>query len=200
MNPKVEKHPLKPFLPHNAGLLMLGSFPPDKKRWSMDFFYPNFINDMWRIMGIVFFNDREHFILSGEKRFDIKAITEFCNGHGIAIYDTASSIIRLKNNASDNFLKIVERTDIRKILEQIPQCRAISATGEKAAVALSDILDCKKPDMGGYVEFMQHEKPIRFYRMPSTSRAYPLAMNKKAAYYEEMFKYVFGNTATYKQP
>ena len=45
----LEQHPLEPFLPENAWLLMLGSFPPSKKRWSMDFFYPNFINDMWRI-------------------------------------------------------------------------------------------------------------------------------------------------------
>ena len=37
----VEHHPLEPFLPENAVLLMLGSFPPQKKRWSMDFFYPN---------------------------------------------------------------------------------------------------------------------------------------------------------------
>lgn len=37
----VEEHPLEPFLPSNARLLMLGSFPPQKKRWSIDFFYPN---------------------------------------------------------------------------------------------------------------------------------------------------------------
>lgn len=39
-----EIHPLEPFLPHNARILMLGSFPPPKARWSMDFFYPNWIN------------------------------------------------------------------------------------------------------------------------------------------------------------
>ena len=37
----IEEHPLEPFLPVNAKLLMLGSFPPQKKRWSMEFFYPN---------------------------------------------------------------------------------------------------------------------------------------------------------------
>jgi len=37
----VERHPLEPFLPGNARLLMLGSFPPPRKRWSMEFFYPN---------------------------------------------------------------------------------------------------------------------------------------------------------------
>ena len=55
----IEEHPLEPFLPANAVLLMLGSFPPQKKRWSMDFFYPNLQNDMWRIVGLIFFQDKE---------------------------------------------------------------------------------------------------------------------------------------------
>ena len=58
----IEKHPLPPFLPDGARILMLGSFPPARKRWSMDFFYPNWINDMWRILGLVFFDDKEHFV------------------------------------------------------------------------------------------------------------------------------------------
>lgn len=33
-----ELHPLEPFLPVGARLLMLGSFPPQRVRWSMDFF------------------------------------------------------------------------------------------------------------------------------------------------------------------
>ena len=36
--PPSEQHPLEPFLPAGARLLMLGSFPPQRKRWSMDFF------------------------------------------------------------------------------------------------------------------------------------------------------------------
>ena len=56
----IEEHPLEPFLPANAKLLMLGSFPPQKKRWSMDFFYPNLQNDMWRIFGLIFFDNKEH--------------------------------------------------------------------------------------------------------------------------------------------
>lgn len=57
----VECHPLEPFLPENAVLLMLGSFPPQKKRWSMDFFYPNLQNDMWRIFGLIFLRIRSIF-------------------------------------------------------------------------------------------------------------------------------------------
>ena len=52
---EVEWHPLIPFLPENAKVLFLGSFPPQRKRWCIDFYYPNFINDHWRIEGQVFF-------------------------------------------------------------------------------------------------------------------------------------------------
>ena len=61
-----ETHPLQPFLPPNGRILFLGSFPPPKARWSMDFFYPNFINDFWRIMGLLHFCDAQHFVVQGE--------------------------------------------------------------------------------------------------------------------------------------
>ena len=72
-----ERHPLKPFLPTGAKILMLGSFPPPMKRWKMPFYYPNFQNDMWRIFGIVFFNDINHFIDLNQKCFKQQQIVDF---------------------------------------------------------------------------------------------------------------------------
>ena len=66
---EIEKHPLEPFLPAKAKLLMLGSFPPQKKRWSMEFYYPNLNNDMWRIFGILFFDDKDYFLNETRKHF-----------------------------------------------------------------------------------------------------------------------------------
>ena len=85
----VEKHPMQPFLPEGAKILMLGSFPPKKERWSMEFFYPNWINDMWRIMGLIFFDDKEHFVAEecGKKvrRFDREKCAGFASEKGIAM-------------------------------------------------------------------------------------------------------------------
>lgn len=64
---KTEIHPLEPFFPQGARLLMMGSFPPKRERWKMDFYYPNFQNDMWRIFGLVFFDDKEHFLTADKK-------------------------------------------------------------------------------------------------------------------------------------
>ena len=59
----IERHPLRPFFPEGAEILVLGSFPPPRTRWRMEFFYPNYQNDFWRIVGLVFFGDSERFLL-----------------------------------------------------------------------------------------------------------------------------------------
>lgn len=182
-----EHHPLTPFLPINAKLLMLGSFPPKKERWSMDFFYPNLQNDMWRIMGYLFYNDKQYFVDSFNKRFKYDEIVEFCTQKGIAIFDTAQTIKRLKDNASDKFLQIIEPTDISLLLQQIPQCKAIVTTGEKATDTLVERYGCDKPTIGNYSNIVIDKRELQFYRMPSSSRAYPLAIEKKAVIYQTLF-------------
>lgn len=183
----VETHPLEPFLPEGAVILMLGSFPPKRERWSMEFFYPNFINDMWRIMGYVFFNDREHFIAGKEKRFDKDRCMAFAASEGIAMYDTACEVRRLKDNASDKFLEVVKATDIHSLLERIPVCRAIVTTGQKATDVITESFGCDEPPVGGFTEFDVGSRKMRLWRMPSSSRAYPLSLERKAEFYRRMF-------------
>ena len=183
----IEEHPLEPFLPANAVLLMLGSFPPQKKRWSMDFFYPNLQNDMWRIVGLIFFQNKEHFLNPEKKVFDKDRIIEFLNDKGIALYDTASAIRRLQDNASDKFLEVIEQTDISLLLKQIPMCKAIVTTGQKATDIIREQIVVKEPTVGTSEPFEFGDKAMKLYRMPSSSRAYPLALEKKAAAYRVMF-------------
>jgi G:T/U-mismatch repair DNA glycosylase len=202
--PEIERHPLRPFLPTNAQLLMLGSFPPPKERWCMDFFYPNPQNDMWRIMGQIFFGDKTFFeeqgdlmkvpsdqvqsTKAGRKVFNREEIVSFCETKGIAIFDTAQAVIRLQGNAADEHLEIIEPTDIAALLQQIPLCHNICCTGGKAAQTLAEILHCNLPKVGEFIETNFAGRPIRFWRMPSSSRAYPLSLDKKAAVYQQMFE------------
>ena len=183
-----ERHPLQPFLPKNAKILMLGSFPPPQARWSMDFFYPNWINDMWRLMGFIFYNDKQFFEIKGEKKFHKERIIKFCNEKGIALYDTASEVVRLRENASDKFLEVVTPTDIRALLEQIPRCTAIVTTGEKATDVITATFCCEKPKVGEMATIYINEKELHFWRMPSSSRAYPLSIEKKAEHYKSMLQ------------
>lgn len=183
----IEKHPLEPFLPANARLLMLGSFPPQKKRWSMNFFYPNLQNDMWRIFGIIFFQNKDHFLTSEKKAFDKERIIDFLSQKGIALYDTASAVRRLQDNASDKFLEVIEQTDINLLLKQIPQCMAIVTTGQKATDIIREQITVREPAVGTCETFEFEDRIMRLYRMPSSSRAYPLALEKKSATYHLMF-------------
>ena len=179
-----EKHPFEPFLPEGARILFLGSFPPQAHRWCMPFYYPNWINDFWRIMGLIHFGDKEHFCVPGEKRFDEAAIRAFCASEGFAFYDTACEVRRLKDNASDAFLEVVQPTDIPALLARIPSCRVLVTTGQKATELAASALHCPIPPVGGYIEI----ETLRFWRMPSTSRAYPLPLEKKAAAYRQLFQ------------
>lgn len=186
----IERHPLEPFLPDGARLLLLGSFPPPQQRWCMPFYYPNPQNDMWRIMGLVFYGDAQRFVItdSGKRVFDCEKIMAFCASHGIAIYDTATVVRRLRGNASDEFLEIVEPTDIAALLRQIPACQDVCCTGGKAAQTLAKTIGCELPKPGHSISTEYDGKTIRFWRMPSSSRAYPMSLVKKAEYYGEMMK------------
>jgi len=220
-----ERHPFEPFLPADARILFLGSFPPQPHRWCMPFYYPNWINDFWRIMGLIHFGDKDHFCISAEKRFDEPAIRSFCTEQGLAFYDTACEIRRLKDNASDAFLEVVTPTDIPALLARIPSCHTLVTTGEKASTIVAETFGCPVPPVGGCIDIeydtpdqvggndgrvwgnanvmpgskchSRHvyphsgldpeSRPLRFYRMPSTSRAYPLPLEKKAEAYRQLF-------------
>lgn len=188
--PEIETHPLQPFLPINAKLLMLGSFPPPRTRWKMDFYYPNYQNDMWKIFGLVFFQNKEHFLDLANKNFKEQLIRDFLTEKGIAIFDTAYQVIRLKGNASDKFLQIAKPTDLAKLLEDIPQCHNMMTTGDKATdtLMLSMPEGTEKPQIGQSSKTYFAERDMTLYRMPSSSRAYPLAVEKKAEAYAQLFE------------
>jgi len=182
-----EVHPLSPFLPGNAKVLMLGSFPPPKERWKMDFFYPNIQNDMWRIFGWVFFNDVNYFVTADRKSFRETAIRAFLAAKGIALWDTAMEVRRQKGNASDKFLEVVRPVNLEELLLQIPACQAIVVTGQKAMDTLLTIMEMKEPAVGSFEETTFLNRHLRIYRMPSSSRAYPKPLVEKAAVYKVMF-------------
>ena len=183
----IEEHPFTPFLPDNARLLMLGTFPPSPKRWCMEFYYPNFTNDMWRIFGICFFDDKNHFVVSEKKTYNLPAIIDFLNERGVALYDTARRVVRTKNTASDKDLNIIEETDVEAMLRHMPQCHTIITAGQLATSTLCRRFGVKEPKVGEYAEASLQGRQLRIYRMPSSSRAYPMKPERKAEQYAKAF-------------
>lgn len=183
----IERHPWPPYVPDGARYLFLGTFPPKPERWSMPFFYPNRINDFWRVMGIIFMNDRDALWDSAARRFDLDAIKSLLDKEGIALWDTAMAVRRLRDNASDKFLEIVEPVDLAALLDSHPSINQVIATGEKAASVVAAQAGVDVPVIRQPVECSIGGHSFRLWRMPSTSRAYPLPLEKKADAYRVIF-------------
>lgn len=180
----IESHPWPPFIPPDARVLIMGTFPPGAHRWSMDFYYPNRTNDFWFMMGLIFFGDKYALYNRDLKLFDLEAIKRLLVERRIALNDTGRRVRRLKGNASDKFLEIIDPIPLYDVLAEMPTCRTVATTGEKAAGVIARLTNTDIPSMG---EMTVASDGLEIWRMPSTSRAYPLALDKKAEYYSRLF-------------
>lgn len=146
---------------------------------------------MWRVFGLILVGDKDYFIDTARSSFKIDSIKAMLDTLGIALSDTGYKIRRLKDNASDKFLEIIAPINLEKTFGQLPECKAIVTTGEKAASIIAQLTNTDIPRTGtslvipaGHIEGV--ERSICHYRMPSTSRAYPLQLSAKAAMYARM--------------
>ena len=200
---EVKTHPFGPVLPPDATVMMMGTFPPTADKWAMRFHYPNFYNDMWRIYGSVFFDDIDYFRVGDEKRFDPERIRAFMFERGIASCPTVTQAIRETGNASDKNLTVVTPVDLDIILPQVPKVETLFTTGGKATEVLLSLLSeppakSKYPKTNQSMDYpykwqndnnkKSNVNSLTLYRLPSTSRAYPLALDKKVAAYKDFFK------------
>lgn len=189
----VERHPWPPFIPSDARLLLMGTFPPRSHRWSMQFFYPNATNDFWKIFGLVFMGDPGALYDSAERRFRVDAIKALLTERRIGLAATALSVRRLQGNASDKHLEIVERVDLSALLTAHPTVGTLATTGEKAAEVIAEQTLTAVPKIGTHVTLpptfaAPQAGHLEIWRLPSTSRAYPLPLARKAEAYAALFR------------
>lgn len=195
----VESHPFGPVLPSNATIMMMGTFPPTEDKWGMPFHYPNFYNDMWRIYGRVFFEDADYFRKGEEKGFDPEKIKAFMRQRAIASCPTVNKAIREQGNAADKHLTIVEPVNLKQTLAQVPDVHTIFTTGGKATEILMELLQQEQgkaipksrwPKTNQKIDYAYAGRDLTLYRLPSTSRAYPLSLDKKVEAYRHFFESV----------
>lgn len=186
----IESYPFQPILPPHATVMMMGTFPPPPEKRCMAFHYPNFQNDMWRVYGLVFFNNAAHFEATSGKSFDADKIKTFLWEKGIASHPTVLRAIRLEGNAKDDELQVIESVNLPQVLAQLPQCKHIGTTGGKATeILLSKLPEkIKCPKTNQTIDYPCDNRIISLTRLPSTSRAYPLALIKKATAYAQFFQ------------
>lgn len=194
---EIESHPWQPFIPDGAKVLIMGTFPPQAKRWSMDFYYPNRTNDFWKICGLLFLGDKDALLSDDRKTYDIDKIRSLMTEKRIALNDTVRKARRLKGNASDKFLEVIEPVPLFGLLSEMPGCHAVATTGEKAAGIVAALTGTDIRRMGEMTlaavpppDASESPGQLEIWRMPSTSRAYPLAVELKAEYYATLFRHL----------
>ncbi len=194
---EIESHPWPPFIPKGAKVLIMGTFPPQTKRWSMDFYYPNRTNDFWKICGLLFCGDKDALLKEDGKTYDVDKIRGLMTEKHIALNDTVRKARRLKGNASDKFLDVVEPVPLFDLLAEMPECHTVVTTGEKAAGIIAELTKTEIPKMGEMIKASipgrkagGDNETLEIWRMPSTSRAYPLSVERKAEYYARLFSHL----------
>ena len=114
---EIEVHPFKAFIPENATVIIVGSFPgkdiTHKTLSEDEWFYGTKRNQFWKIISGVY---QIELNTKAEKQ---KLFTK----HGIGIVDIFLRIKRKGNNNTDSNLEIVEYND--KAIEKILQIKNI---------------------------------------------------------------------------
>jgi len=109
---EIENHPFEPFIPDNATILMIGSFPGreqtqgniDAEQW----FYGAKRNQFWKIISAVY---QTELLCKSDKQ-------NLFNKYGIGIIDILLKVRRRNNSNLDDNLEIIEYNDkaIREII------------------------------------------------------------------------------------
>lgn len=194
----IERHPFGNYFFADTEVLMMGTMPPTADKWGMAFHYPNFYNDMWRIFGLVFFENADYFRDGTEKRFDPDKIKAFLKAYKIGECPSVLEAIREKGNASDEHLTVVKAVDLAEILPQVPKVHWIFTTGGKATEVLLGVINAeqaktqqpllKVPKTNAYLTVTVFNRILNIYRLPSSSRAYPMSLANKANAYRQFFE------------
>ncbi len=152
-----ETHPFKFYAPPHCHSLIVGTFPPTKKNWSYDFFYPNKQNLFWGIMAQVAGKVLQHF--SGEEAVaERKGILAILN---TAITDMGLIILRTNDSSLDENLQAVDYMDILHILDQHPLINKIIFTSSSGKTSASQWFSNYLKQQNIIHRFPKGVKPLR---------------------------------------
>ena len=128
-----EIHPWNWYCPVGAKTVVIGTFPPTRRNWSFDFFYPNKNNYFWKLIARIAGRPLVYF--SGEEAVDERK--ELLNHLKLGVSDMGQTIRRKTDSSLDQNLEIVAYMDIFKMLQENPSIRKLiftSSSGKSSAI------------------------------------------------------------------
>lgn len=129
-----EEHPWKVYGSPSAKVLFVGTFPPAKKRWSYDFFYPNKANYFWNILAALQDKKLRHY--AGEDA--VAERKQLLDEVPAAVTDMGYKILRHGESSLDEHISPVQLMDIASILQEFQAIDRIiltSSSGKNSALA-----------------------------------------------------------------
>lgn len=153
----VEKHPWNYFIPKGAETLIIGTFPPTRKNWSFDFFYPNKMNLFWGVMSAISgidlkaYSDMEDVALRKHLLETLKA----------GITDMGKTILRNNDSSLDENLDIIEYMDIEALLQMHPSIEKIIFTSSSGRTSAAKWFENYLFTKDILFRFPKGKKPLR---------------------------------------
>lgn len=166
-DPNFHTHKFKPFLPRDAQILILGSFPSPSSR-KKDFYYMDSRNRFYTVLN---------YVLQENYSDEVDDRKELLRKHKIALYDVVEACII--PDARDSNIKKPILVDLQKLLKKLPHIKQIFVLG----LTTTKKLFIKIPSFHKYSEPIEYDKITTF--LPSTSSANIRFPTYKL---EEMFK------------
>lgn len=154
-----EQHPWDWYGQHNSTTLIVGTFPPTKKNWSFDFFYPNKRNLFWKVIAAIL--NRPFVYDTGTE-----AVTERQQALDllqISITDMGKAIQRTAGNSLDENLHPIAFMDIFSILQQRPAIDTIIFTSSSGKVSAARWFEDYCIAQGVLIKLNKTPKPAYTY-------------------------------------
>ncbi len=167
-------------------VLILGNFPPHKKRWDYEFYYPNKMNNFWKILAAI--NGKPLKEMKGEAAVvERKRLMEKLH---VGVYNIAKTILRKGLSARDSDIKITEFNDVLSIIYRHKELRKIILAGYSAknstARKFMDYLVLNKIPFekpvqikpGAEFKIKIKDREVQCVILNSTSTAFPIKPEK----------------------
>lgn len=123
-NYEIEEHPFETFVPENAEVLIIGTFPTHNNNHRFNFFYSGKDNSFWSIIEQVFKLSFQHDI--GNKAVEERKA--FLKSKGIGITDMHEKCYRKNGYSTDENLFPIILKDIFAILDEHASIKRIVLT------------------------------------------------------------------------
>jgi hypoxanthine-DNA glycosylase len=129
-NMNIENHSFGNYIPENAEILFIGTFPTHSRNRDFEFFYPNSNNIFWKIISQLLNHDFQY-------RLGDDAVNErkqIASKNRLAFTDMLAKAIREKDNSGDEQLIKIELTNVLAILKSCPTIHRIILTSRSGNI------------------------------------------------------------------